>query len=219
MQSVIKLNVGCGKTVPDGWVNIDKSPSVLLSNLPRIRSALRRVGVLTPEQAAGIPAGVIHANVTKRIPLQDAGADYVYSSHMIEHLSRWECLRFAQECKRVLRTGGVLRLATPDLQLMAREYLSRSSPFNGSARTPADAFCMEYRAYSNSQLKPVKNAIRKLVGADYHQWLYDHESLSALLRDAGFIDITLCSYRQGTVPDLEAVEHRERSLFVEARRP
>jgi hypothetical protein len=114
--------------------------------------------------------------------------------------------------------GGVLRLATPDLELIVRDYLARSSPFLEDAGAPADALCTEYRAYSNTQLNPIKHVIRKLVGGDYHQWLYDCESLSLLLGEVGFSDVTQCSYRRGSMPDLPAVEHRERGLFIEARR-
>ena len=216
MGSVVKLNVGCGKTVADGWVNIDNSPSVLLSAVPRLRGALKAAAILTPQQAEGIPRGVVWANVVKRIPIQDGRADFVYSSHMIEHLSRWQGLRFVRECRRVLRDGGVLRLATPDLELMVRDYLSGTSPFNHDAKTPGDAFCAEYRAYSDVQLNGVKSIIHKLLSGDSHQWLYDRASIAELLREGGFAEINSCSYRQGSVPDLSAVEHRQRGLFVEA---
>ena len=213
---MIKLNVGCGKTVAEGWTNIDKSPSVLLSAVPQLRKALEAARVLTPEQAEGFPAGVIHANVVKHIPAADKSVDFVYSSHMIEHLSRWECLRFLRESRRVLRPGGVLRLATPDLELMVHDYLNASSPFNRTAKTPADAFCMEYRAYANVEANVARGLIRKFLSADSHQWLYDHASIAELLGEAGFSDIRRCSYRHGLTPDLPAVEHRERGLFVEA---
>ena len=39
-----KLHVGCGSDVYDGWVNIDKSPSVLLARAPALRAALSRTG-------------------------------------------------------------------------------------------------------------------------------------------------------------------------------
>jgi predicted SAM-dependent methyltransferase len=213
----VKLNIGCGKTVAPGWINIDKSPSVLLSAFPRLRQALLATGILAPEQAEGIPTGVIYANVVNRIPANDESVDFVYSSHMIEHLSRWEGMRFVRNCRRVLRDGGVIRLATPDLRLMARDYLNASSPFNRDAPTPADAFCVEYRAYSTPQVNLVQRIIRKQLGGDSHQWLYDQDSIAKLLREAGFNEISACSYQNGLTPDLVSVEHRERGLFVEAR--
>jgi predicted SAM-dependent methyltransferase len=190
---------------------------VLLSAFPWLRRLLLVTGVLTPEQAQGFPSGVVHANVVKRIPAENESADFVYSSHMIEHLSRWEALSFVRECRRVLRRGGVLRLVTPDLEVMVNDYLGGTSPFALTATTPADAFCLEYRAYANSQVNLVRGLVRKLISGDSHQWLYDHVSISELLREGGFNNITRCSYQRGLTPDLSAVEHRERSLFVEAR--
>jgi predicted SAM-dependent methyltransferase len=217
MTSTVKLNVGCGKNVVQGWINIDKSPSVLLSATPWLRKLLLASAVLTPEQAEGFPQGVVHANVVKRIPAADESADFIYSSHMIEHLSRWEALSFVRECHRVLRRSGALRLATPDLAVMVNDYLNGTSPFAGAVSTPADAFCLEYRAYANSQVNPVRGLVRKLMGGDSHQWLYDSASISQLLREGGFNEITACSYQRGLTPDLASVERRERSLFVEAR--
>ncbi len=100
---------------------------------------------------------------------------------------------------------------------MVRDYLAGSSPFRDLAPTPADAFCMEYRAYQDAPVNRAVRLIHKLVGGDSHQWLYDHSSIETLLREAGFSEITPRSYREGDVPDLDVVEHRERGLFIEAR--
>ena len=210
-----RLHLGCGVDVVPGWVNIDKSPSVLLSRAPSLRKALGRVGLLTPEQARGFPPGAVRADVSKRIPAADASAEFAYSSHMIEHLSRWQALAFFRECRRVLRPGGVLRLATPDLEEMIRDYGHNRSPLLAEQPTRADAFCAEYGAYSDPP-GLVRRLVKKWLGGDSHQWLYDAESLTFLLRESGFAEVTRWSYRKGTVPDLDLVEHRERSLFVEA---
>jgi hypothetical protein len=60
--------------------------------------------------------------------------------------------------------------------------------------------------------------IRRFVFAP-HQWLYDAESLAALLREAGFPDPAVREYRDGELPDLDRLENRPGSLFMEARRP
>jgi predicted SAM-dependent methyltransferase len=218
MNDPVKLNVGCGPTVADGWINIDKSPSVFLSPFPKLRKALLAARVLARAQADGFPAGVVHANVARRIPATDHSVAFVYSSHMIEHLSRWEGLRFIGECRRVLQPGGVLRIATPDLRLIIDDYLNGTSPMLRDCQTPADAFCREYGAFANAQVNPVKAIVRRLFSGDSHQWLYDHASLAAALHEGGFSEVTPCSYRQGITPDLAAVEHRPRGLFIEARR-
>jgi predicted SAM-dependent methyltransferase len=213
-----RLHIGCGPSVYPGWVNIDKSPSVLLGRFPVVRKLLFRLRLLTPEQARGFPEGVVFADVSRRIPAASASVEYIYCSHMIEHLSRWQALDFVRECHRVLRPDGVLRLATPDLELMVRDYVDRSSPFMGDGLTASDAFCAEYGAYADDPGNQARRILRKLAGGDNHQWLYDEEGLRRLLVEGGFETVDRCRFRQGSVPELERIEHRERGLFVEARR-
>jgi SAM-dependent methyltransferase len=211
-----KLHIGCGPEVIEGWMNIDKSPSVFLSRAPRIRSLLFRLRLLTSEQAQGFPPGAYHADVTKRIPVDDSSVSLIYTSHMIEHLSRWACVNFVRECRRVLRPGGILRIATPDLEQLVREYLEQTSPILGQNPTAADAFCQAYGAYSDPVGGPIKVLVRKLVGGDSHQWLYDGESLAYLLREGGFQEIDRFGFQEGRFPGLAQVETRPRSLFMEA---
>jgi SAM-dependent methyltransferase len=213
-----RLHIGCGPSVFPGWVNIDKSPSVLLARFPWLRKLLFRLRLLTAEQARGFPEGVVFADVSKRIPAESSTVDYIYCSHMIEHLSRWQALAFLRECHRVLRPGGWLRLATPDLALMVRDYQLGTSPFLEDGFTPSDAFCAEYAAYADAPGNPASRMIRKLAGGDNHQWLYDGEGLENLLREGGFTTIESRSFREGSVPELDSIEQRERGLFVEAQR-
>jgi SAM-dependent methyltransferase len=56
----------------------------------------------------------------------------VYHSHMLEHLPGWQAEPFMAECARVLKPGGVLRVAIPDLETICRLYLeSLSGALNG----------------------------------------------------------------------------------------
>jgi predicted SAM-dependent methyltransferase len=214
----LKLNLGCGHFLVDGWVNIDKSPSVVLARFPRLRRGLGRAGLLNSEQERGFPRGIVHADVGKHIPVADGAADFAYSSHMIEHLSRWQGLAFVRECRRVLRPGGVLRLATPDLALLVSSYLKNEfpEPFD-QMPTAADSFVLEYGAYFDIEENTAKRLVRRLASPSIHQWLYDFDSLSCLLEEGGFTDVTRTEYRAGSCPDLDQLELRPRSLFVEAR--
>jgi len=213
-----RLHIGCGPSIFPGWVNIDKSPSVLLARLPAIRKLLFRLHLLTAEQARGFPKGVVFADVSKRIPAESASVEFLYCSHMIEHLSRWQALAFVSECHRVLRPGGWLRFATPDLGLMIRDYLDGTSPFVDDGSTASDAFCAEYGAYADAPGNQGRRMLRKLAGGDNHQWLYDGEGLESLLHEGGFEIVERRQFREGSLPELEQIEERERGLFVEARK-
>jgi SAM-dependent methyltransferase len=42
-------------------------------------------------------------------------ADFIFCEHCVEHVIAADCLRFMDECHRILRPGGVLRLCVPIL--------------------------------------------------------------------------------------------------------
>jgi SAM-dependent methyltransferase len=90
------LNLGCGNRFAPGWRNFDIRPSS--PDVERLESHLR-------------------------LPLADGSADFVYSSHMLEHLPPSDVPAFLAECRRVLRPGGVVRIVVPDLEGIARQYL------------------------------------------------------------------------------------------------
>lgn len=95
-QSHVKLHLGCGLRILDGWVNSD--------------SRIRRTGE------------ILYINLLKRIPFPDASVEFVFSEHVHEHLSYEDGLRLLREVYRIISPSGVLRLALPDLALIIRLY-------------------------------------------------------------------------------------------------
>lgn len=90
------LNIGCGSRFHPDWINAD-----LTSRHPR----------------------VIPCDLTWGLCFRSASLDAVYASHVLEHLDRDKAPALLEECRRVLRPGGVLRIAVPDFEVMARLYL------------------------------------------------------------------------------------------------
>ncbi len=199
-----------------GWENIDKSPSIVLARVPALRPALAAVRILTPEQANAVfPSGIVHADVRRGLPYEDATVRYIYSSHMIEHMPRWQGLALVKECRRVLVPDGVLRLATPDLAQVVDAY---RNGMKGDAATAADAFMGGLGTFMEQPAPRLQRLLQRVFVAP-HQWLYDEQSLTVLLEEAGFVDIGVRGFLDSALPDIELLEHREHSLFVEARRP
>lgn len=90
------LNLGCGHRFHPDWTNIDFTST---------------------------GDGVIAHNLTQGIPYPDATFDVVYHSHVLEHFPKDAAPQFLRECYRVLRPGGILRVAVPDLEQIAKLYL------------------------------------------------------------------------------------------------
>ena len=90
-------NLGCGARHHPAWVNIDFH---------------------------GDGETVLEWDLREGLPLPNRSCDAVYSSHVVEHFDRDTARGFLAECHRVLRSRGVLRLTTPDLEGIARTYLA-----------------------------------------------------------------------------------------------
>ncbi len=50
--------------------------------------------------------------------------EVVYHSHVLEHFMKDKGEYFIKECFRVLKPGGIIRIAIPDLEQLARQYLN-----------------------------------------------------------------------------------------------
>lgn len=61
------------------------------------------------------------ASITDMSPVPDASVDAVYSHHNIEHVFAHEVPLALAEFLRVLRPGGEVLIATPDLQALGRD--------------------------------------------------------------------------------------------------
>jgi predicted SAM-dependent methyltransferase len=87
--------VGCGSHYHPEWTNVD-----FYSTGP----------------------GVIAHNLLKGIPFESDSFNVVYHSHVLEHFSKIDGVRFISECFRVLKPGGTIRIAIPDLNKIITEY-------------------------------------------------------------------------------------------------
>jgi SAM-dependent methyltransferase len=49
------------------------------------------------------------------LPFENDSVDFVYIEHGIEHINQQNVLKFLKEVQRILKVGGVIRIAFPDL--------------------------------------------------------------------------------------------------------
>jgi predicted SAM-dependent methyltransferase len=84
----IRLDLGCGKTKPDGWVGVD---TIAFPGVDHVCHLGR-----------------------ERWPFADGSVEEARSMHALEHLAQGERVHFANELYRVLRAGGKAQIVTPD---------------------------------------------------------------------------------------------------------
>jgi SAM-dependent methyltransferase len=216
-SATIRVNIGCGTSPTPGWVNFDNSFSVKAARWPLVVPALARLRVLSRQSAdlARVAAArnIQFAKATARIPCTSRSVSAVYSSHMIEHLDRAEARAFLAEVRRILRPGGVVRVAAPDISRLVNDYLATGD---------ADDFIAATHMGLNRPTGLAGWTKWVLIGPRHHLWMYDGGSLAKLMYEAGFTDVTIMPPGKTNIADpgdLDLGERASESVYVEAFQP
>ena len=121
-------------------------------------------------------------DLRKGIPLNDKSVDYIYSSHLLEHIPYQELIPFLKECRRVLKNDGVFSVCVPNARNYIDAYLSKNifgdkqKRFKPALVETASALDeVNYIAYMNGQ----------------HNFLFDEENLLNILLKANFKNVKL----------------------------
>jgi predicted SAM-dependent methyltransferase len=102
----LRLNVGCGKNLKPGWINIDLSKEADLQ-----------------------------LDVREPLPFANESVSKVYSEHFFEHLEYPdEALHFLKESLRVLQPGGRFSVGVPDTEWPVTAYAGEDKEYFRIAR-------------------------------------------------------------------------------------
>ena len=157
------------------------------------------------------PPGVVFMDVTKPLPLPSGSFDAVQCEHVIEHISYEAGLAMLSECHRVLRTGGTVRIATPNLDLISRLI-------NAGDTDPA---LKSYVEWSNSQFgTPAERrdtwnpafAANRMVRHFGHAFIYDETTLRGALTAAGFRDVIPVTPGVSSHAELQGIDRHHEEI-------
>jgi predicted SAM-dependent methyltransferase len=142
----VRLNIGSGGAPLPGFVNVDA--------------------------LADAPGVDVVADISERLPFEDGSADLIYAAHILEHFPTDAVPAMLADWRRVLREGGELLVAVPDLELIARTLIDREGWF-----TPPH----------NPWLGAIYGGQKDEY--DFHTTGFTAVWLASLLSDAGFGDV------------------------------
>lgn len=224
-EKPLKVQVGCGLTAPEDWVNIDCSWNAWLAKWPLLRKCLSAMRIL-PEELGRIPwsRSIVIRDVRQPMPFRSDSVDALYASHIVEHFTQEEAKRFAVECFRVLKKGGILRVIVPDLLALVQTYLDRSLRSQGDApAAPADRFLNELGLFETSPPRAgfLVRVVRRFQDKNTHKWMYDARSLATLLRQAGFRTVQSKMCGESRISDIDKLDDPKRfqgSICLEAEK-
>jgi predicted SAM-dependent methyltransferase len=210
MPKIFKVNLGCGPSGIEGWINLDWGILPWLSKNIWLRDLLIRTGVLNKSYDLRWP-DVRLFDIRKRLPFNDKSIDFIYCSHVLEHFEKYQILSILKESRRVLKDAGVLRIVIPDIEKIIKLYQKSGE---------ADEFSEYVWGYNRSSFKKTMLDKIKEKFIRGHQWCYDFKSMGDILKTAGFENISNMNCGVGLTLDIKKLdlrEHEKESIYIEAR--
>ena len=172
------INLGCGYRPMQGWINVDR--------------------------ARGPEVQVVW-DLARGLPFPDSSCSAIFSEHLIEHVTKEDAARLLSECHRVLQSGGVLRLSTPDAELFLRSYAT-------------DKQFLAHPGFSQPIDAPVDRVNYMMREYGQHLWSYDEELLALMLQHAGFNKVVRKRFGVSLHPRMNNIDFEARefeSLYIE----
>jgi predicted SAM-dependent methyltransferase len=178
---MLKLHLGCGMRYIPGYTHVD------IIDAPHIDN---------------------RCSVDNLCDFADDSVDLIYASHVLEHFGRHEVQAVLKGWYRVMKTGGVLRIAVPNFSAVVEMYAQEG----------------------------LKDGYSGLVGLvcggqrnqyDFHKIIFDESFLKYLLEKIGFHDVRHWNWRttehshiddfsQSYIPHMDKENGRLMSLNLEA---
>jgi predicted SAM-dependent methyltransferase len=194
----MKLHLGCGPHFLEDWTNVDYSFGAKIARIPVIGRLSRALGLFKIQWN---PRIVLH-DLTEPLPWPDASADFIYSSHTLEHLRREDGARLIGDCHRVLKPGGVLRIVVPDLRSCVDAYTSGS--------VPCEEFVESLMVLASKGASWKQKLLGALDDGHLHKCMYDTPGLVRILTKAGFSAKGMDG-QDSLIPDIREVEKLDRT--------
>jgi predicted SAM-dependent methyltransferase len=197
-HEVRKLEIGARVASLDGWLSTDFNP---------------------------VSEDTVFLDATKPFPFDSGTFDYIYCEHMIEHISWQDGQTMLWECHRVLKPRGVMRISTPDLEVILGLY----SP-TLSAEQKNYIEWMVRKELPEVSIHKAAFVINNTFRNWDHQFIYDANLMTLALERCGFTDIRRCAYGESNEEHLRQIEMhgkhigdetiaRFESMILEGTRP
>jgi predicted SAM-dependent methyltransferase len=149
LKAPLRLHIGCGLRFIPGFKHVD------IIEAPHID---------------------YRCSVDNLCDFSDASVDMIYASHVLEHFGRHEVLPVLKGWYRVLKPGGLLRIAVPDFAAVVALYEQEGlqDGFSGLVGLICGGQRNQY---------------------DFHKIIFDQKFLTYLLEKVGFRDVNRWDWR------------------------
>ena len=175
-----KIQIGAQSNSIDGWMNVDLIPKSI---------------------------NVVYMDATKAFPFPSDSIDYIYTEHMIEHITFQEAKFMLTECCRVLKKGGKIRISTPDLAFLIDLYRINKSEIQ------QNYINFSVDRYLNNQIPNEDVYVINNFFKDWgHKFIHDYKSLSFLLTTLGFDYVKKCNVMESDDINFQNLEQHGKEI-------
>lgn len=163
------LEIGPGKNpVNPSWDFLDMSPSIKLARQASDRCYVAQWGM-------------------EKLPIEDERYNFVFASHVLEHVPWFKTVDALKEVLRILKPGGEVEIWVPDFQKIVRAYLAGECG-DGWRRYNNDG---DFMTWVNGRIFTYGPG-----DENWHRACFDEDSLESCLVKAGFKLVGLVAGRR-----------------------
>lgn len=173
------LNIGCGTDYKKDWINVDNNSD---NNIEKLD---------------------LNWDLRNPLPFEDGSVDYIFNEHFFEHLTVEEARISMADLMRVLKPGGVMRIAMPDLESIVEHYIN----------VPLDKDPV-IKKYNIDFVKTRAEWMNMSFRWWGHMWLYDWEELVRRINEVGYTNVVRCKIHKSKHPQLRNLETRDGSILI-----
>jgi predicted SAM-dependent methyltransferase len=131
-------------------------------------------------------------DITKTLPWEDESTDFLFIEHCVEHVGIQEAYKFFKEAIRILKKGGVLRVAVPSVVQIFKNQNDKYISFiqqHGWGKEGVEAITLQHG----------------------HQTWYTEEILEAVLGSLGFT-VTVQKTGQSNFSELRGIDNHHKVI-------
>jgi predicted SAM-dependent methyltransferase len=180
-NDVKKMQIGCGSNYLEGWLNTDLNYN---------------------DKVAFLDAGA-------NFPIESDTFDFIYSEHLFEHLKVEEQLNMLEESFRILKKGGLMRIATPSLDFLFNLYANSNTLENKRYVNWAVENIPNLRIVNNSIIDIEEHynyVINNFFKAWGHQMIHNYSSIEKLALQCGYSQVENCKVGESSYEILRNIE-------------
>ncbi len=232
-ESIVKLNIGAGPNVfPfDGWINYDKENIDAYIDFLNIdhNTTYQTAYYFYPQYQKDLIQYVKNGgkidfriqDLTSGFPQhKDNTVDVIYFGQAIEHCNYFtQVPNFLKECHRMLKPNGVLRITTPDIDLLINDYVNHNMEKYNDEQP---AFYKDLDNSGKLSMIMFGAAGPNCTQSNYegHMFLFNKATMEKALKKAGFKEVIFYNELHQSKSEILAKECQDfgfsHSMIVEA---